>query len=137
MPRGGKRPNSGPKPGAIYKPTLEKQALRDRYTARMQERFDTLSDVQYETACGVSQFVYRDEAGRFKVIDDPDELRARCSMGEAIRIFTRLPNAQAQTDILNRLLDKPKDQPLDVNLNHQIDQRLLDLLQKGRERAHG
>lgn len=120
MARGGARPNSGPKPGTKHEATLAKEVARARYQERMTRRFDALLDVQFETATGISQFVYRDEAGRFKVIDDPDELAACLSQGKALRIFTRLPNAQAQTDILNRTMDKPKEQEQVISISGEL-----------------
>lgn len=35
MPKGGARPNSGPKKGAIYKKTLDELALQDELRARL------------------------------------------------------------------------------------------------------
>ena len=43
------------------------------------------------------------------MIDDPDELRACVAQGRATRIFTRLPNTSAFTDLMNRCIDKPSE----------------------------
>lgn len=107
---GGKRAGAGKPKGTKHQSTLNKEQAREHYQAWQTARLKLLSDVQFTTACGVSQFVYRDEAGRFKVIDDPDELRKKVQDGSALEIFTRLPNAQAQSDILNRVMDKPTEQ---------------------------
>lgn len=96
--------------GAKSARTLNKEEARAYYQQWMTERMDLLTGSQFTTACGVSQFVYRDKAGRYRVIDDPDELRKKVDEGAALEIFTRLPNAQAQTDILNRVMDKPAEQ---------------------------
>src|SRR5580765_1577704 len=92
MARGGRRPNSGPKKGTKYAPTLAREAAEAHYRARVAERFDRVIDAQMETAAGIKEFVYRDDHGRFKVIDDPDELQARINLGQAIEILTRLPS---------------------------------------------
>lgn len=100
----------GPQKGAKYAPTRLREAAEAHYRQRFEDKFDRLIDAQFETAVGVRQFVWRDKAGRFKVIDDPDELRTRCEDGSAIEIFTRLPSAQAQTDALSRIMGKPAEQ---------------------------
>lgn len=133
MPRGGARPNSGPKKGTKYPKTLAKEAAREEYQRVMTGRFAGLLSAQYQTAVGVSQMVLRDAKGQFKVLDDPDELKKAVADGEVLEIFTRLPNAQAQTDILNRVMDKPKEQVLDVNVNHSLDQKIIGILQAGRK----
>ena len=117
MPRGGKRPHSGPTKGTKYAPTLAREAAEAHYLARAAERFDRVIDAQMETAAGIKQFVYRDDHARFKVIDDPDELQACINLGKAIEIFTRVPSAQAQSDILNRLIGKAKEQPQKLNIS--------------------
>lgn len=106
---GGARANSGPPKGTKYAPTLAREAAEAHYRQRYEAKYDKLIDAQFVTAVGVSQFVWRDKAGRFKVIDDPDELRTRIADGSAIEIFTRLPNAQAQTDALSRIMGKPAE----------------------------
>lgn len=110
MPRGGKRPGAGAPKGVKMAPTLEREKAETFYRQRFQDKFAKLIDAQYSTAVGLSQFVWRDKAGRFKVIDDPDELRTRTEDGSAIEIFTRLPSAQAQTDALSRIMGKPPEQ---------------------------
>ena len=112
MPKGkhgGARPGAGVKKGTKFAPTLQREAAEAYYRQRFQDKFARLIDAQFETAVGVRQFVYRDKSGRFKVIDDPDELRTRIEDGSAIEIFTRLPNAQAQTDALSRIMGKPAE----------------------------
>jgi hypothetical protein len=66
-------------------------------------------EAQIAAATGASQFVSRDDAGRYKVIEDPDELRACVALGKALPIFTRLPSTSAFADLMNRALGKPKE----------------------------
>src|SRR5215510_11524228 len=107
MPRGGKRPGAGLKKGYQYRQTREKEAQRDVLRQLVFEHLPSMVEAQIRSAEGASQFVYRDDAGRYRVIDDPDELRACVAQGRAIRIFTRLPNTSAFTDLMNRALYKP------------------------------
>ena len=103
--------------GSKSQSTLDKEALRAHVAQKVAAEMDGLLDAQILNAKGISQFVYRDDHGRFKVIDDPDELKACVSLGKAVRIFTRLPNVVAFTDLLNRTLDKPKEQEQDVKVD--------------------
>lgn len=136
MPRGGLRKGAGVKKGTKQVRTLAKEAAREEYQRVMTGRFAGLLSAQYQTACGISQMILRDAKGQFKVLDDPKELEKAIEDGSAIEIFTRLPNAQAQTDILNRIMDKPKEQAVDVHVSHTLDQKILDILQSGRKRLN-
>lgn len=111
----------GRKKGSLNKLTLDKLAARDLYRLRVMEHFDPIIDAQIASATGASQFVYADDKGRFKVIDDPDELRACIKMGRVLRLFTRLPNPQAQSDLLNRVLDKPKEQEQEIRITGELE----------------
>jgi hypothetical protein len=106
--RGGGSGKGKPK-GYKAPQTLEREAARTYLRTRVIESLQPMLDAQIENAQGCSQFVYRDAQGRFKVIDDPDELRACIAMGKAIRIFTRLPSTPAFTDLMNRTFDKPPE----------------------------
>lgn len=135
--KGDKRPAGAGKPKGFKAPaTLDKEAARTEYQRIMTGRFAGLLSAQYQTAVGVSQMVLRDAKGQFKVLDDPDELKKAVEDGEVLEIFTRLPNAQAQSDILNRVMDKPKEQALAVTVNHTLDQKILDILHAGRKRLN-
>ena len=64
---------------------------------------------------GVSHFLVRDPVtGRFKRISDDDEIERAIDEGlEHYRIYTKDPNVQAFTDLMNRALDKPAKQVAD------------------------
>jgi hypothetical protein len=108
--------------GSKHNSTLEREDAERRYRIHWQEKFNDLCDAQYSTAVGVKQFVYRDQkTGQYKVISDPLELEARVKLGEALEIVTRLASPQAQSDVLDRILGKPKNAPQDLNVNVSID----------------
>lgn len=133
MPRGGKRPNPGPKKGAKYKGSLEKTALRHEYVRVQAAKFLEVMEAQHALATGVNVVGYRDKSGRFKLIESPEELAAAQTVGEVIRVYTRQPNAQAQTDLLNRLLDKPAEQEQLVRVTGEVE--LVQRLLNGRKRC--
>ncbi len=66
---------------------------------------------------------------------------AACKAGAAaFQIFTQAPNTQAFTDLLNRALDKPAEQPQQVDVNATMDLKpLLETLDriKARNRDKG
>lgn len=128
----GGRPK-GSKSASTLKRDATKQQIRDYIQQRVAEELGPMLDAQIENAQGASQFVYREDNGRFKVIDDPDELQACIKQGRAIRLFTRLPSVQAFSDLVNRAADKPKEQEQEVKLTGTID--LVDRLVRGRTRA--
>lgn len=94
---------------------------------------EPMTAAQIEAAQGVHQFIYRDDDGRFKVIDDPDELRKRLEDGTALSLFTRLPSTPAYTDLMNRALDKPKEQVQELHISGAL--TLEDKLAKALKRA--
>jgi hypothetical protein len=120
MPRGGKRPNSGPKKGAKYAPTITKEAAREALRAIVTRELDALLAAQIANAKGLKYLVTRDKkTGKFirvteamaKVKQDDDEDH------ETIEVWEKDPSVQAFTDLLNRALDKPKEQAQAVQLS--------------------
>lgn len=73
MPHGGARPNSGPKPGTIYKPTLEKQAMRVVIQEFVREHLQEILEAQKDRAVGLS---YEGEDGKVYK-DKPDPVSAK------------------------------------------------------------
>lgn len=116
MPRGGKRPNSGPKKGSKQQTTLDKETLRDLYRANMVSRFEAVMDAQYDLATGVQHMMAKDaKTGQWIEVTDPKVMLRCLNSGETFyKIAAQNPNVQAQRDILDRLMDKPA-QPVGVS----------------------
>lgn len=114
--------------GSKSQATLLREDAEAKYRQKWMDRFDELMEAQLSTAVGVKQFVYRDDAGRYKVIDDELELRARLNLGEAVEIVTRLANPQAQIDVLNRLMGKPQEPPQQLEVKGTIN--VVDVLKQ-------
>ncbi|MEP6592478.1 MAG: hypothetical protein ABJC51_02230 [Acidobacteriota bacterium] len=110
MAHGGKRPGTGAKKRSVYQPTLEKAVAREVLRELVTAKLAPMVEAQIDCAVGVSQFVYRDDAGRFKVIDDPNELAACLYLGKAVKVYPRPPSTPAFTDLFNRVLGKPTEQ---------------------------
>lgn len=75
MPRGGARPNSGPKKGAIFKTTIKKQMIRDRIAAWVEEHLDELLQGLHTRALGC-KVLKTDNKGEEVYIDYPPDPQA-------------------------------------------------------------
>lgn len=110
MPRGGARPNSGPKKGAVYKPTLAKEAARELVRQLIMRHLEPLVAAQVAHATGLKYLVTRDKkTGKFIRVT---EAMARVKLGdteETIEVWEKDPSVQAFTDLLNRAIDKPQE----------------------------
>lgn len=129
MPAGGKRPHSGPKKGTKYKGTISKEAAREALRQIVLTHMDALVASQIANAKGLSYLVTRDTKGKF--------IRVGAAMagmaGEGtIEVWEKDPSVQAFTDLMNRALDKPKEQPQDVNITGQFN--IVSRLQSARQR---
>lgn len=116
MPRGGARPNSGPKKGSKHASTITKEQAREALRQIVLREMDALVSAQLAQAKGLSYMVVRDKAtGKFlRVAEDqasklnPDE--------QVIEIWEKDPSIQAFTDLMNRAIDKPKEPEQEVRV---------------------
>lgn len=117
MKRGGTRAGAGRPKGPQ---TLEKEALRLLVRARVAERLIPLTDAQISNALGISFLVVREKAtGKFLRVGkgraeklDPEH--------EIVEIWEKDPSIQAYTDLVNRAIDKPKEQEQTINLTGSV-----------------
>lgn len=140
MPRGGKRPHSGPAKGTKYAPTLAKEAAREAYRAFMAQYMDGLHLAQVRSAMGLFHLILREDDGTFTRFEssgdeatDKARIDAAVSMGKkACWISTKDPSAQMLIDVFNRYYDKPAEQDVTVNVKGLPE--LLARLDAGRQR---
>lgn len=126
---GGKRAGSGSKPGWKLPRTLQKEAMRNRIVERVGAELDPILDAAIAAAKGIKYLVARDEeTGRFERVKAADVVGS-----VALEVWEKDPSIQALTDLLNRTVDKPREQPQDVNLNVTGD--LAVAIAEGRQRA--
>lgn len=121
--RGGARPNSGPAKGAKYKPTLDKEKARDIFRAEVLKHLKPLLQRQIAHAMGIGHLYTRDKTGKFSKVENQAQIDKLLTEGEEHKdywIFSKDPSVQAFTDLMNRALDKPKEQEQDVNLNAEV-----------------
>lgn len=125
--RGGARPNSGPKKGTKYAKTISKEQAREALRTLVLEKLRPLVDAQVSNAQGLKYLVVREKAtGKFVRVG---ELRARGLKPdeEIVEIWEKEPSVPAFTDLMNRTLDKPAEQMLEVHVvsDAEIEARLV------------
>ena len=117
MPRGGKRPGAGKPKGYRHakSPTvLEKEAARELARQLIVARLRPLIEAQLAHAEGLKYLVTRDKkTGKFIRVGPAMASQAN---EETIEVWEKDPCVPAFTDLLNRALDKPKEQALEVQI---------------------
>lgn len=121
MPRGGARPNSGPKKGTKYGPqqeTITKEQAREAVRTLVIAQLAPLVAAQIANANGLKYLVTRDKkTGKFIRVT---EAMAKLKAGEdeeTIEVWEKDPSVQAFTDLMNRALDKPKEQEQSLDIS--------------------
>ena len=141
MPRGGKRLGAGRRPGTKEKQTIDKELKREELRRIVCSELEPMTRAQMAHAQGVHYMVLRNPDGTFTRATNEAQVDAACKAGAAaFQIFTQAPNTQAFTDLLNRALDKPAEQPQQVDVNATMDLKpLLETLDriKARNRDKG
>jgi hypothetical protein len=117
--RGGARPNSGPAKGTKYAPTLKKEAAREVLRAVVMRHMDDMLRAQIAHAKGIGHLYTRDKNGKFTKIENQaqiDRLLLEGTEDQDYWIFAKDPSVQAFTDLMNRALDKPKEQEQELEV---------------------
>ena len=128
---GGARKGAGAKKGKPWPSTLNKIAAREALRVYVMQHMERMTKAQIEQACGLSYLVTRDTAsGKFIRVG---ESMARRSNEETIEVWEKDPSTAAFTDLMNRALDKPKEQEKEIRLTG--DEGRIALLLAGRQRA--
>jgi len=135
MPRGGKRPGAGKPKGYKHKATLNKIEARELVRQAVIKELRPLLEAQIAHARGLKYLVVRAKgSGKFLRVT---EAMAKVKLGkdeEIIEVWEKDPSVQAFTDLLNRALDKPKEQEQDINLNVRDSDQVIARLHAARAR---
>ena len=127
-------PKSGGKPKGYKAPaTLEKEAAREAVRKRITERLVPLVDAQIDSAIGIKHFFLRGEDGQWQRITKPTLIEQALNKGEGYWIYTKDPNSQAARDMLDRAIDKAKEQPQELQVTNMDAQ--VGVLLAARQRA--
>lgn len=131
MPRGGKREGSGRPKGSLEASTLGKIEAREYVRQRVTASLEPLIAAQIANANGLKYLVTRDKkTGKFIRVGPAMAGRVN---EDTIEVWEKDPSVQAFTDLLNRALDKPKEQEQEIKLTGDAD--LISRLIAGRQRA--
>lgn len=130
MARGGHRPGAGRKKGKV---ALDKLAARELVRERVTEALGPLVDAQIANATGLKYLVTRDKhTGKFIRVTEAMAKQKTGDNEEIIEVWEKDPSVQAFTDLLNRALDKPKEQEQEIHLTGEV--ALIERLTAARKR---
>lgn len=137
MPHGGKRPGAGRRKDTETsvqvreQRSIEKAVLREETRRLIAPHLPRLIAAQIENGAGLKYVVTRDKkTGKFLRVGPA---QAANPTEETIEVWEKDPSVQAFTDLMNRVIDKPAEQELQIKLS--ADHELLARLDAGRQRA--
>jgi len=100
MPKGHKTPK-----------VMEKEAAREALRQIVLANMEKLVAAQLHNATGLNHLMLRDpKTGKFERIHDVEAIDEALKTDTAVWIYTKDPSIQAFTDLMNRAIDKPKEQ---------------------------
>src|SRR5215475_2683887 len=111
MPKGGTREGAGLKKGFQFASTLQKIEAREMVRRTITENLGPLLQAAMNNALGLNHLMLRDpKTGEFtRVTGDAKQIDKALKSKNAVWIYTKDPNMQAFTDLLNRAIDKPSE----------------------------
>jgi hypothetical protein len=126
----------GRPPGAKNQDTLSKEMAREALREIVMREMEPMILAQISHAKGLSYFVGRDRLGKFKKLTSDEAQKALYEGGSSeytvVEVWEKDPSVQAFTDLMNRALDKPKEQEQVINLKGSVD--IVERLQAARRR---
>jgi hypothetical protein len=136
MTNGGKRPGAGRPKGRQSNKTLVKEVQREQLRQLVFQHQEPLIRAQLANALGLRHTFMRDAGGRFVQLTDPQQIADALNSGDEGKYystFTKDPSIAAFTDLMNRALDKPKEQEQELAVSATAE--LVALLQSARKRT--
>lgn len=118
MPRGGKRPGAGRKPGTVEKRTRDKRIVLDEFQQRVMRNMDKLFTAQFAKAVGsiqIFQVVKKGDKFEHELVTDPVIIKEVLDEGEGLNCTTERgffivteipPETKAQDSMLDRTFGK-------------------------------
>ena len=126
----------GRRRGSKNKATIEKALHREELRRLVVAELEPMVRAQIAAAKGVSHFFMRNDAGQFVELVDSKAIQTALNSDDQDTyywIHTQNPSTPAFADLMNRALDKPKEQEFDVNVRGNMD--LITRLEAGRQHA--
>lgn len=138
MPRGGKREGAGRREGSKNVATITKEQGREALRQIVMREMEAMTAAQVANAKGLSYLVAREKGtGKFTRLT-PEQIEKILESGEQgdefsmIEVWGKDPSTPAYTDLMNRALDKPKEQEQVINLRGSVE--IVERLQAARKR---
>lgn len=122
---GGARPGAGRPKGSKNPSTYTKEAARDALRQIVLREMEALVSSQIAAAKGIRFLVARNRAtGKFVRVTET-VMQALLANGvdtelELVEVWQKDPSTQAFTDLMNRALDKPKEQEQEIKLTAEL-----------------
>ena len=131
MPRGGLRSNPGGRPkgttGIKQKQTISKELAREAVRTVILKHHERMLRSQIAHAIGIGHLYIRDKGGKFTRIENEEQahkLLTEGTEGDDYWIFMKDPSVQAFPDLMNRALDKPKEQEQEHKIDGTLEIRM-------------
>lgn len=106
MPRGGRRPGAGAKPGILAPVTVEKNAYRQKARNLIGPHMADIIAAHIANSKGIKYLVVREKAtGKFLRVGE----NVAATSEEVIEVWEKDPSIEAAKVLLDRLLDKPAE----------------------------
>jgi hypothetical protein len=106
-----RRYRSGRRFGSKNLSTIAKEEAREFVRTYITDHLQPLLDAQIDNAQGLKHLMMRDpKTGKFeRITGDAKQIDKALKSKNAFWIYTKDPNVQAFTDLLNRAIDKPAE----------------------------
>jgi hypothetical protein len=121
-------------PGTKWASTLAKETVRELVRQEITAELQPMINAQIAQAKGLRYMVVRDTDGKFTRVPDtitPEALDALLASGSVIEVWTKDPSTQAFTDLMNRAIDKPKEQRQEIGI---VSEQTLAILDRWKQR---
>lgn len=124
-------PGGRPK-GSLNIETLDKLDAREAVRKLIMADIEPIIHALKAKAKGTPFLVYRDADGKFMRIAEADARKLKGKQLERLEVWEKQPDVAAAQELLDRALDKPKQQPHEIKLT--TDSELLEKLDKAKRR---
>lgn len=109
---------------ATFKHSTVKEAARELVREYITDKLGPMLRAQIAHATGIGHCYTRDKHGKFTRVESPDaidKLLHEGVEGEHFFIFAKDPSAVAFKELLDRALDKPKDQAQEIHVTGEVE----------------
>lgn len=139
MAHGGARKGAGRPSGTKEYRALAKEAAREHVRARIEAVYEQLVDAAIAQALGLKFLVVRDKKdGKFRGRIRTEKQFDAALKNDAVEIaevWGQAPNMTAFQTLMDRFLDKAKEQELDVNVRDKTSEEMVRRLHAARDRV--